>query len=452
MTENLGQPGLAKTEARLRRALASRAADVLPRDEAASLAALEGRVRVARRGRRLRLNILGAVSVAAAAAVVAVIPALVSGPDDDRLQTTASTVTTPVAPDVSTSGTAAPPVSAPPIDAIWPPPDHVQYADPLSATRSFVEEYVGLADPPLSRVRSLEEGAAWVSVYRRGEDGSVITNAHLSTVSLRAVDGHWMVTSANTSEIVVDNPQPGTVVGSPVVVDGKGRGYEGNIVVTVRDGSQGAGLSLAQKPVIAGCCGELVAFHVELALPRRPSRPTGSLLLITNSGIDAVANFAVVPIRFGETPSMGPQVSDETKVEVFWIDPDGTTLRTSTRTVRRSQGVLRSALQQLLLGPYSAERDAGLTTSLANGAADVPITVVINNGVAIVDFGSELPTVSSTTSSAAASRELLLQLQATVFQFPTVTKAEYRVGGSCAAFWAWLQRACTTVDNTHSGV
>lgn len=30
-------------------------------------------------------------------------------------------------------------------------------------------------------------------------------------------------------------------------------------------------------------------------------------------------------------------------------------------------------------------------------------------------------------------------------------QGEYRVGGSCKAFWAWLQRGCTTVDRTHTG-
>jgi hypothetical protein len=54
-----------------------------------------------------------------------------------------------------------------------------------------------------------------------------------------------------------------------------------------------------------------------------------------------------------------------------------------------------------------------------------------------VDFG-DLRSVIPNASTSAGSR-LLSQLDATVFQFPTVTSVTYRIDGSCQAFGEWLQ-------------
>ncbi len=446
MTDDNRRQHLDETEARLRGAIATRTGQVQP-DGAAGLQAIGLRVHAARRTRRLRRGLAGALTVAAAIVLVAIaVPAL---RDDGREQVSAtgqdaSTTT------AATSTTTAPVEPAPPLLAVWPPPDHVQYSDPSNAARAFVEEYVGSPNPPLSDFRPGPPMSGEIDVYLRGENGAVLEDHVSSTIALRQTPAGWTVAGARTDDIVVDNPGPAMVVGSPVVFDGKARGYEGTIIVNVRDGGMGAGETLGQGIGIAGCCDELLPFHLEVALKRPPSQPTGSVLLNTDSGLDPVASFAVVPVRFGPTPTSGPQVTDETAVNVAWTRASGEVV-TRARTVRRSTGVLRGALQQLLFGPSSVERDDGLFSALADGAAAVPFDVVITDGRAVVDFGADLPRVSPGTSSSEASRRFLRQLHATVFQFPTVTSAEYRVGGSCDAFWSWLQRPCTTVDKKNPG-
>ena len=48
-------------------------------------------------------------------------------------------------------------------------------------------------------------------------------------------------------------------------------------------------------------------------------------------------------------------------------------------------------------------------------------------------------------TSSAGSEQLLSSLDSTVFRVPNVTAVEYRLNGSCDAFWEWLQRGCTVV-------
>jgi hypothetical protein len=297
VTDDIDQRQLERTEARLRGAVISRTTGVHPVDEAGSLAAIEERVGAVRRARRLRGSAIGVLGVAAAVALVAGMPALLRDGDHQQVQTTASdTTSTTLAPRTPTTAPTA--ETSAPGDAIWPPPSHRQYEDPVGAVRSFVEEYVGMADPPLSEFRPGQDSTGEVELYLRREDGSVNTERTISTVSLRQAGGHWMVTSARTDDIVVDNPKPLDTVRSPVVVDGRGRGYEGNIVVSVRDGGMGAGRSLAEAPTIGAGIEDLMPFQVELTLTGQPSQPVGSLLLMNDTG-----SFAAIPVRFGPTPT-----------------------------------------------------------------------------------------------------------------------------------------------------
>lgn len=450
MTDHMHERDLAAVEARLRRALDGHTADMAAGDDAAGLAVIEARLRAASAAQRRRTVARGALGVAAALVVLIGLPALLRDDDREQVRTVAPDPREETSTSTSTAvTTTVAPEPAPPTEAVavWPTEAHAPFSDPQGAIRSLVEEYVGIPNPRLSTFRAVDAASGEVDVSARSEDGSHIS---LSTVSVRRLGAYWVVTSARSPDIVVDNPLPLDTVGSPIVIDGKGRGYEGTIVVDVREAGMGAGRTLAKEPAIAGSREELLPFHIELALAAR-SKPTGSILLTTDSGLDAAVQFTIVPVHFGPTPTTGPQVSDETKVDVAWVDADGDVVKVP-RTVRTSGGVLRGAIQQLLFGPYGSERSDGLASALANKAAAVPFRVTIDNGTAVVDFGADLPTVSPGTSSSAASQRFLRQLHATVFQFPSVTRAEYRVGGSCDAFWAWLQRGCTTVDRTHTGV
>lgn len=139
-------------------------------------------------------------------------------------------------------------------------------------------------------------------------------------------------------------------------------------------------------------------------------------------------------------------------IEVFF------TLGDTTVAVERSDPVqpagdpaadarpaLEPSLRALLRGPTAEERTRGLTSWFSAETADLLLGVELDAaGHAIVDF-TGLPAVIPNASSSAGSEQLLEQLYGTLFQFPEVRSAEYRLDGSCEAFWNWIQRGCTIV-------
>jgi spore germination protein GerM len=111
-----------------------------------------------------------------------------------------------------------------------------------------------------------------------------------------------------------------------------------------------------------------------------------------------------------------------------------------------AHGRLAAALRGLLAGPTPAERDAGYVSLFSDQTALALVSVDIgSDGVAVVDF-ADFRAALTNASTSTGSQILLAQLNATVLQVQEVAAVEYRIHGSCSAFWTWLQRACTVVS------
>lgn len=107
---------------------------------------------------------------------------------------------------------------------------------------------------------------------------------------------------------------------------------------------------------------------------------------------------------------------------------------------------LDAAMRGLVGGPTEAERAAGYTSFFSEATEHAVRGVAIGgDGTAIVDLEDIRPFMNNASTSAGAA-SLLSQLNATVFQIEEVTAVEYRIEGSCAAFWEWLQGSCTVVE------
>lgn len=107
---------------------------------------------------------------------------------------------------------------------------------------------------------------------------------------------------------------------------------------------------------------------------------------------------------------------------------------------------LRHALEQLLRGP-TAQPPVGDHHSWfsAETAGTLRSVAVDSTGHATVDFHDLRPLIPNASSSA-GSASLLDELNSTVFQFPDIRSVEYRMDGSCARFWEWLQYGCHNVE------
>lgn len=142
------------------------------------------------------------------------------------------------------------------------------------------------------------------------------------------------------------------------------------------------------------------------------------------------------------SPAPGP---GEMAIKVFFTcapDGDQSPPVGLTRVVPHAVTVLRTALEQLLMGPNAAEQAAGYVSLFSPATAAMLNTVELEaGGRAVVDF-ADLRAVIPNASASAAAHALLAQLDATVFQFPTVLSVQYRIDGSCDDFFNWLQFSC----------
>ena len=292
-------------ETRVQAALAGEARTVEPAGD--SLATIRRRARAAHRRRR---TALAGAGVAALVAVLVAVPLV--GDDRSDLTTRSGDPTTSEAPDPTTSTTASPDVRAGSLDAaLWPDPAGDLFDDPVDAVRSLVTELIGIDDTLLSEFREGEPGAGEIDVLQRREDGTVLDRA-ASTVVVRQLDGeHWFVTAASSEDVQIDSPEPGTAVPSPVTVTGRGRGFEGNILVDLRARAAGGGVIGSAPPTIAGAGEELLPFSVEVPFDVSPT-PVAIVVAQSSSGADrAVPSFSAVGVRLGASTGPGTTESPD---------------------------------------------------------------------------------------------------------------------------------------------
>jgi Immunoglobulin-like domain of bacterial spore germination len=185
---------------------------------------------------------------------------------------------------------------------IWPPVPYCS-SDPREVARSFATKYIGLEDPQVSEFKGeqLAGGAHGdIDIFRRGEDQAlpVESTTVVSTVSLRQLDDahYFYITSARSPAVVLTAPLPRATISSPVTVEGRGRGFEGKVVVEVRAAYATAALS--DQAVIAGSMGALEPFGTELTFSAPAGVKTGAIVAKRGSGTADVGGFTALPVRF----------------------------------------------------------------------------------------------------------------------------------------------------------
>jgi hypothetical protein len=131
---------------------------------------------------------------------------------------------------------------------------------------------------------------------------------------------------------------------------------------------------------------------------------------------------------------------DETPVQVprtviVPLEPDGPS---------HEALLLELALDELVAGPTEAEREEGITSFFSDATRDLLLDARVEGDSAMVDFRA-LPPLIPNAASSTGSFHLLAELNGTVFALPGIARVEYRMEGSCEAFWNFLQRSCQQV-------
>jgi hypothetical protein len=105
--------------------------------------------------------------------------------------------------------------------------------------------------------------------------------------------------------------------------------------------------------------------------------------------------------------------------------------------------VLTTTLREMVNGLEDEEAALGFRNPFPAEAADAFLGVSISQGTAFVEFTAALFPEGADTPEGA--QILLTTLNANVFQFSTIDAVEYRLSGSCDAFWRQLGASCEVV-------
>ena len=389
------------------------------------------------------------------------VPSTTTPPQTTVPTTTTSppATTTTLPPPTTTSPPATTTVPPPPANetsAVFPSPGSgIRFADPVAAARAFAVDFVGFVGPVVGPFAA-----------NGGESGTVAVRANatgvITTVSLRRFSGSWWVLGSSTTNIRLDSPSTSALIASPVRLQGVSTAFEATVNVEVRQDGQrapiGSGYVMGGSMGIMGTFDGVVAFST-------PASTHGALVLSTVS-MESGHTFEATVLRVAFAPSLVPvpttacpdyaidrpaPPSGEMVVTVFYSCGVGAVPVPTYRVYPTTTAVLRTALDQLLAGPTAAERSAGLTSWFSSATATYLVRVTLASGVATVDFTDLRPVIPNASTSAGAHM-LLAQLDATVFQYPTVHSVLYRINGSCEAFGDWLQlSACVPRTRSTTG-
>jgi hypothetical protein len=121
------------------------------------------------------------------------------------------------------------------------------------------------------------------------------------------------------------------------------------------------------------------------------------------------------------------------------LDPeDEATYVPVTRRVPRTAGVLGATIDAFLGGTTVEEEQGGGVSAFTYHPATTA-SVTITGRRAVIDFSPELADDATTATTSTGSLLFQGALGRTVLQFATVDEVEYRLDGSCEAFWEWQQ-------------
>ncbi len=207
--------------------------------------------------------------------------------DDGTVGEPVTTTTTQSQPTTTIAGVAA--------IAMWPAADAV-FATPEAAARDFVAKVLDVP-PSLGEFRQGDARSGEIDVFSPGEGGTQrIKRATLVLRQLGAKNG-WFVISAGSDGASITNLSTGdTVSPGKVTVEGKARGFEGNVVV--RGYVAGDDVELGKVVTQGGSMADTAPYKVSLDLTGATSGSTVFIVVRGGVGLETdPGEFAAVPLR-----------------------------------------------------------------------------------------------------------------------------------------------------------
>jgi hypothetical protein len=213
---------------------------------------------------------------------------------DSTTTTTAVVTTTPSA----TTTTSAVTTTAPQVEqlAIWPAAD-VTFAIPDEAAADFVANVLGVP-PVLGEFRQGDSRSGEIEVFSPGE-GAGATPVIRSLLLMRQLGAHngWFVTAAVNDNAAIRSPEAEAgVPAGPLTVNGVGRGFEANIVVSALIAGV-ADPPVDQQVTMGGSTETPEPFTVVVDLSDVEAGQTVMLLVRGGTGLETdPGDFGAIPI------------------------------------------------------------------------------------------------------------------------------------------------------------
>lgn len=180
--------------------------------------------------------------------------------------------------------------------AIWPAPD-VVFDTPQAAAEDFVAEVLGVP-PELGPFQQGDARSGEIEVFSLGEKdaGPSVLRSVLLLRQLGPADG-WFVLGAANDNAAISSPSPSAeVAAGPLTVEGVGRGFEANVVVSAFVAGD-AGAELDVEITQGGSAETPEPFTVTLDLSGATPGQTVTLLVRGGVGLETdPGDFGAIPV------------------------------------------------------------------------------------------------------------------------------------------------------------
>lgn len=229
--------------------------------------------------------------------------------------------------------------------------------------------------------------------------------------------------------IVIETPRPGQEISSPLIIKGKARGtwyFEASFPARLIDANGKVLITMPIQATGEWMTTEFVPFTAKMDFTA-PSSKTGTLILQKDnpSGLAINDDELRIPIVFTD---FNPNAGDKTSIKVFFGNSDrGAECEETLSVIREVSKIAtigKTAIEELLKGPTTAEQSDGFSTALNIGVKVNSLN--ISNGIARVDFGLELNTGVAGSCRVQAIRA---QIEETLKQFPSVQNVIISING-----------------------
>jgi hypothetical protein len=171
------------------------------------------------------------------------------------------------------------------------------FFDPEATALEFARTYIGMPDPVRDGDVARTDADHAVVRVRPKPASPVVTVVKLQRFS--GENGPWSVIGATTDHIVLELPEAGDRITSPLHVAGRSIAFEAVVHAEVRADDQAFGQSLGATTVMGGGT-EMAPFGGDITFDR-PTSSGGAVVLYTDSAEDgSIVEATVMRVHFAD--------------------------------------------------------------------------------------------------------------------------------------------------------